>query len=115
MRKILLTCLLVGSWEFSGTVAAPQFGKGVMEVMRVFLCQDSGAPSQTPGEDARKPSIGVRIERALTLDDRPISSSPALFCYVEGKETEPFRCPDFGYGSEWGADGPQPLFYHGPH
>ena len=95
---LLLACLLVGQWDFAGTVYAPQFGKGVNETLKVFLCQHAGGPRFDGDEQPLRPSVGVRVERALTLDDREIQIQPEYFCYVDGKllkeQWQTWKCPE---------------------
>lgn len=96
MNKILLTCILVGSWEFAGTVNAPQFGNAVSEVLAVYLCPHPGTTTPAAvGEAPKPPSIGVQVLRSMTLGDKPIQVAPEYFCYDQaGKLLDgTWRCP----------------------
>jgi hypothetical protein len=96
-RSILLTCVLLGTWEFAGTVLAPQFGSAVNEALNVVLCQDQGGPPRYEGGEPVPPSVGVRVERTLQLGDRKLTSMPEFFCFVRGeRQTYTYNCPDIG-------------------
>lgn len=92
MSTVLLTCLLVGSWEFVGG-NAPQFGTAVIEVMEVYVCPHPGGP-EAHLEEPRPPSTGIRVTRKLHLGDRTFDATAMEFCYVKGKAAESlWECP----------------------
>lgn len=102
MNKILLTCVLIGSWEFAGTVNAPQFGNAVYETFAVYLCPHPGNLPTALGEAPKPPSIGVQVLKTMMLGDKVIQGQPEYFCYdAEGKPLDgTWRCPglpSYGY------------------
>jgi hypothetical protein len=119
MKKILLTCILMGSWAVPGIVKAPQHAHSEIETTETIEAWVCPEPPQAPTEALPRgvpASVGIRLRHWLEFDGIRRETPENQQCIVEGEVSAwTYQCPalnQYQEDSSWKA-GPAGWFAGG--